>query len=35
MYKNDWLKWITIQNKNDEMVISTENVLIERYPARL
>jgi succinate dehydrogenase/fumarate reductase flavoprotein subunit len=30
----DWLKWIIIQNRNDEMVISTENVPIERYPVR-
>jgi succinate dehydrogenase/fumarate reductase flavoprotein subunit len=30
----NWLKWIIIQNKNEEMVISTENVPIERYPVR-
>lgn len=30
----DWLKWIIIQNRNDEMVISTENVPVERYPVK-
>jgi succinate dehydrogenase / fumarate reductase flavoprotein subunit len=34
MDNKNWLKWIIIQNKNDEMVISTEDVPIERYPIK-
>jgi hypothetical protein len=34
MDNKDRLKWIVIENKNDEMVIATEKVLIERYPVK-
>ena len=34
MDNKDRLKWIVIQNKNDEMVISTEKVPIKRYPVK-
>ena len=30
----NWLKWTIIQNKKGEMVISTEDVPIERYPVK-
>ena len=29
-----WLKWIIVQNKKGEMVISTEDVPIEKYPIK-
>jgi len=34
MDNKNWLKWIVIQNKNDEMVVSAEKVPIERYPMK-
>jgi len=34
MDSKNWLRWIIIQKKNDEMVISTENVPIERYQVK-
>lgn len=34
MDNKKWLKWIIIQNRKDEMVISTENIPINRYPIK-
>jgi succinate dehydrogenase/fumarate reductase flavoprotein subunit len=34
MDNKNWLKWIIIQNRKGEMVISTEDVPIERYPIK-
>jgi succinate dehydrogenase/fumarate reductase flavoprotein subunit len=34
MDNKNWLKWTIIQNKHGEMVVSTENVPIERYPIK-
>jgi succinate dehydrogenase/fumarate reductase flavoprotein subunit len=34
MDNKNWLKWIIIQDKKGEMVISTEDVPIERYPMK-
>jgi len=34
MDNKKWLKWIIIQNRKGEMVISTEDVPIERYPIK-
>jgi succinate dehydrogenase / fumarate reductase flavoprotein subunit len=30
----NWLKWIIIEEKNGDMVLSTEDIPIERYPIR-
>ena len=32
MDNENWLKWIIIQNKDDEMTLSTEDVPIEKWP---
>ena len=34
MDNKNWLKWIIVQDRNDEMVISTEDIPIERYPIK-
>ena len=34
MDNQKWLKWIIIQNRKGEMVLSTEDVPIERYPIK-
>jgi succinate dehydrogenase/fumarate reductase flavoprotein subunit len=34
MDNKNWLKWIILQNKKGEMLISTEDVPIERYPIK-
>jgi succinate dehydrogenase/fumarate reductase flavoprotein subunit len=34
MDNKNWLKWIIVQDKKGEMVLSTEDVPIERYPIK-
>ena len=34
MDNENWLKWIIVQDKKGEMVISTEDIPIERYPIK-
>ncbi len=34
MDNKNWLKWIIVQHKKGEMVVSTEDVPVERYPLK-
>ncbi|HEY5527826.1 MAG TPA: hypothetical protein VIL51_00040, partial [Thermoleophilia bacterium] len=30
----NWLKWVVVENKDDEMTVTTEPVPIETYPMK-